>query len=193
MRGLSFTNFRHELFDTKATCVHEPPRILEATNMKSTAIILLFSAAVYGQIPNPVQRGAVQPNANGSEPIFRVDVTSRSVRAVNYHNRQGTTHIDFRGTALMPESRGEASVSANTGATKMSLKFDRLSNPAQFGPEYLTYVLWAITPEGRAERLGEVTLKGPNSRTADLVATTDLQSFGMIVTAEPYFWGEPAL
>jgi outer membrane protein OmpA-like peptidoglycan-associated protein len=87
----------------------------------------------------------------------------------------------------MPESRGEASVSANTGATKMSLKFDRLSNPAQFGPEYLTYVLWAITPEGRAERLGEVTLKGPNSRTADLVATTDLQSFGMIVTAEPYF------
>ncbi len=156
--------------------------------MKCTAIILLMSsAAVYGQIPNPVQRGTLPPNANGSEPIFRVDVTSRSVRAVNYHNRQGTTHIDFRGTALMPESRGEASVSANTGATKMSLKFDHLSNPAQFGPEYLTYVLWAITPEGRAERLGEVTLKDANSRTADLLATTDLQSFGMIVTAEPYF------
>ncbi len=156
--------------------------------MKFTAIILLASsAAVYGQIPNPVQRGTLPPNANGSEPIFRVDVTSRSVRAVNYHNRQGTTHIDFRGTALMPESRGEASVSANTGATKMSLRFDHLSNPAQFGPEYLTYVLWAITPEGRAERLGEVTLKGANSRTADLLATTDLQSFGMIVTAEPYF------
>lgn len=155
--------------------------------MKSTAIILILSAAAYAQIPNPVQRGASPRSANGSEPIFRVDVTSRSVRAVNYHNRQGTTHIDFRGTSLMPESRGEASVSANTGATKMSLKFDRLSNPAQFGPEYLTYVLWAITPEGRAERLGEVTLKGPNSKTADLVATTDLQSFGMIVTAEPYF------
>jgi outer membrane protein OmpA-like peptidoglycan-associated protein len=155
--------------------------------MKSTAIILLFTAALYGQIPSPVQKGVLPPNANGSEPIFRVDVTSRSVRAVNYHNRQGTTHIDFRGTALMPESRGEASVSANTGATKMSLKFDRLTNPAQFGPEYLTYVLWAITPEGRAERLGEVTLNHANSRTADLVATTDLQSFGMIVTAEPYF------
>jgi outer membrane protein OmpA-like peptidoglycan-associated protein len=164
-----------------------PLRILEAKHMKSTAIILIFSAAAYGQIPNPVQKGASPRNANGSEPIFSVDVTSRSVRAVNYHNRQGTTHIDFRGTSLMPDSRGEASVSANTGATRMSLKFDRLSNPAQFGPEYLTYVLWAITPEGRAERLGEVTLKGPNSRTADLVATTDLQSFGMIVTAEPYF------
>ena len=116
-----------------------------------------------------------------------MDVTSKTVSAVNYHNRQGTTHIDFRGTALMPEARGEASVTANTGATRISLKFDHLSNPAQFGPEYLTFVLWAITPEGRAERLGEVTLKDPNSKTAELYATTDLQSYGMIVTAEPYF------
>jgi len=146
----------------------------------------VFTAALYAQAPNPVQRG-VSPSPSGAEPIFRVDVTSRSVRAVNYHNRQGTTHIDFRGTALMPEARGEASVTANTGATRISLKFEHLSNPAQFGPEYLTYVLWAITPEGRAERLGEVTLKSPDDRHAGLYATTDLQSYGMIVTAEPYF------
>jgi outer membrane protein OmpA-like peptidoglycan-associated protein len=154
--------------------------------MKSAVFTLLFGAVLCAQAPNPVQRG-VTPNPNGSEPIFRVDVTSRSVRAVNYHNRQGTTHIDFRGTALMPEARGEASVAANTGATRISLKFDHLSNPAQFGPEYLTFVLWAITPEGRAERLGEVTLKEPGSKNAALYATTDLQSYGMIVTAEPYF------
>jgi outer membrane protein OmpA-like peptidoglycan-associated protein len=154
--------------------------------MKTTGFLLLFSLAVYAQIPSPVQTG-VRPNPNGTEPIFRVDVTSKIVRAVNYHNREGTTHIDFRGTALMPEARGEASVDAKTGATKMSLKFDRLSNPAQFGSEYLTFVLWAISPEGRAERLGEVTLKDANSTHADLLATTDLQSFGMIVTAEPYF------
>ncbi len=154
--------------------------------MKIAGISLLFSAALWAQFPNPVQTG-VTPNPNGSEPIFRVDVTSKTVRAVNYHNRQGTTHIDFRGTSLMPEARGEASVTANTGATRISLKFDRLSNPAQFGPEYLTFVLWAITPEGRAERLGEVTLKHPNEKNAGLYATTDLQSFGMIVTAEPYF------
>jgi outer membrane protein OmpA-like peptidoglycan-associated protein len=116
-----------------------------------------------------------------------VDVTSKTISAVNYHNRQGTTHIDFRGTALMPAARGEASVTANTGATRISLKFEHLSNPAQFGPEYLTYVLWAITPEGRAERLGEVTLKDADKTTAGLYATTDLQSYGMIVTAEPYF------
>jgi len=147
---------------------------------------ILFAAACYAQAPNPVQTG-VTPNPNGSEPIFRVDVTSRTVRAVNYHNRAGTTHIDFRGTALMPEARGEASVTANTGATRLSLKFDHLSNPAQFGPEYLTFVLWAITPEGRAERLGEIELKDPKAKSAELYATTDLQSYGMIVTAEPYF------
>jgi outer membrane protein OmpA-like peptidoglycan-associated protein len=154
--------------------------------MKTSGLILLFSAVMYAQAPSPVQTGVI-PGPNGSEPIFRVDVTSGTVTAVNYHNRQGTTHIDFRGTALMPQARGEASVDAKTGTTRVSLKFDRLSNPAQFGPEYLTFVLWAVTPEGRAERLGEVTLKDPNSRTAELYATTDLQSYGMIVTAEPYF------
>lgn len=156
--------------------------------MRSAGIILLLIGAplLAQQFPNPVQTNTT-PNKNGTEPIFTVDVTSRTVRAVNYHNRQGTTHIDFRGTALMPAARGEASVTANTGATRISLKFDHLSNPQQFGPEYLTYVLWAITPEGRAERLGEVTLKHPDDKTAGLYATTDLQSFGMIVTAEPYF------
>jgi outer membrane protein OmpA-like peptidoglycan-associated protein len=158
----------------------------EIFNMKNTGLILLLAGAMYAQAPSPVQTGVV-PNPNGSEPIFRVDVTSKTVRAVNYHNREGTTHIDFRGTALMPDARGEASVDAKTGATRISLKFDRLSNPAQFGPEYLTFVLWGITPEGRAERLGEVTLKDANSTHAELLATTDLQSFGMIVTAEPYF------
>jgi len=149
-------------------------------------LLIGAAAAVNAQIPNPVQTGVAQ-NPNGSAPVFRVDVTSRTVSAVNYHNREGSTHIDFRGTALMPAARGEARVTANTGATRISLNFDHLSNPAQFGSEYLTFVLWAITPEGRAERLGEVTLKDADKTTAGLYATTDLQSFGMIVTAEPYF------
>lgn len=107
--------------------------------MKYAGIILLIFGAplLAQQLPNPVQANTT-PNNNGTEPIFTVDVTSRTVRAVNYHNRQGTTHIHFRGTALMPAARGEASVTANTGATRISLKFDRLSNPQQYGPEYLT-------------------------------------------------------
>ena len=154
--------------------------------MKIAGIFLFTAGCLCAQAPSPVQSN-VTPMPNGSVPIFRVDVTSRTISAVNYHHRQGTTKIDFRGTALMPEARGAAEVTANTGATRVSVHFDHLSNPAQYGPEYLTLVLWAITPEGRAERLGEVDLKSPNDRNAELYATTDLQSFGLIVTAEPYF------
>ncbi len=154
--------------------------------MKAIGFLLLFAGVALAQAPSPVQQG-VTPKSNGSEPIFRVDVTSRTVTAVNYHHRQGSTKIDFRGTALMPMARGTADVMPNSGASRINLHFDHLSNPAQFGPEYLTFVLWGVTPEGRAERLGEVTLKSPNDKNAELYATTDLESFGMIVTAEPYF------
>jgi outer membrane protein OmpA-like peptidoglycan-associated protein len=154
--------------------------------MKTTGILLIMAGTLCAQAPNPIQSG-VGGSPNGSVPVFRVEVTSKTIRAVNYHHRQGTTKIDFRGTALLPDARGTADVTANTGATRISLHFDHLSNPSQFGPEYLTYVLWAITPEGRAERLGEVQLKNPGDKTAELYATTDLQTFGLIVTAEPYF------
>jgi hypothetical protein len=116
-----------------------------------------------------------------------VEVTSRVVRAVNYHHRKGVTKIDLRGTALMPDARGDAEVTPNDGATRINLHFDHLSNPVQYGPEFLTLVLWAVTPEGRTERLGEVTLRDADNRKTELYATTDLQSFGLIVTAEPYF------
>jgi outer membrane protein OmpA-like peptidoglycan-associated protein len=154
--------------------------------MKAAGLLLLGAVLACAQATNPVQKGVTQ-SPGGGEPVFKVQVTSRSIAAVNYHNRQGTTHIAFSGTALMPTARGQADVSANTGATRINLHFDHLSNPAQFGREYLTFVLWAITPEGRPERLGEVTLKNPNDTNASLYVTTDLQTFGMIVTAEPYF------
>ncbi len=154
--------------------------------VKVTLSMLAAAAGIYAQAPNPVQTN-VSATADGHVPIYKVEVTSRTIRAVNYHHRQGTTKIDFRGTALMPEARGEAEVTPNDGATRISLKFDHLSNPVQYGPEYLTLVLWAITPEGRPERLGEVTLRNADQKSAELYATTDLASFGMIVTAEPYF------
>ncbi len=117
-------------------------------------------------------------------PIFKVTVVSRSTKAVNYHHRTGTTHIDFRGTELMPAARGEARVASQMGSTKIETTLQHMTPPSQYGPEYMTYVLWGITPEGRPMNLGEVVLEGDHAK---LLSTTDLQTFGLIVTAEPYF------
>ncbi len=99
-------------------------------------------------------------------PIFRVTVVSRTTKAVNYHHRTGTTHIDFRGTELMPAARGEASVSSQMGSTKIETSLNHMTPAAQFGPEYMTYVLWGITPEGRPANLGEVVLEGDHAKAA---------------------------
>jgi outer membrane protein OmpA-like peptidoglycan-associated protein len=139
------------------------------------------------QVPNPTQQQqrALTPSDTGQPmPIFRVTVVSRTTKAINYHRRTGSTRVDFRGTELMPEARGEAKVESQMGSTKVQTRLEKLGPPAQFGPEYMTYVLWAITPEGRSHNLGEVVMTGND---AELLSTTDLQSFGLIVTAEPYF------
>jgi outer membrane protein OmpA-like peptidoglycan-associated protein len=113
------------------------------------------------------------------------NVVSRSTPAVNYRHHSGSTKIDFKGTDLMPGARGEAKVNTTRGAMKIEVEFSNLQSPKSFGNEYLTYVLWAISPEGRAINLGEV-LVGGNDR-SKLDVTTQLQAFAMIVTAEPYY------
>ena len=154
--------------------------------MKSLALLFFSIGALLPQVPNPTQsRPAPTPNDSSQPmPIFRVTVVSRTTKAVNYHHRTGITHIDFRGTELMPAARGAASVDSRLGSTKIESHLDHMTPASQFGPEYMAYVLWAITPEGRATNLGELVLQGNH---ANLLSTTDLQSFGLIVTAEPYF------
>ncbi|MGD0772752.1 MAG: OmpA family protein [Candidatus Solibacter sp.] len=117
-------------------------------------------------------------------PIYRVTVVARTTKAINYNHRSGPTNIDFRGTPLLPEARGEARVESKQGVIQIGARMEKLQPATKFGPEYLTYVMWAITPEGRATNVGEVLLNGGKSK---LDATTELQSFGLIVTAEPYF------
>jgi outer membrane protein OmpA-like peptidoglycan-associated protein len=116
---------------------------------------------------------------------FRVNVISRNVQAVNYRHRSGATKVDFAGTDLMPSANGEAKVESKRGSIEIEVEFGNLQKPTTFGNEYLTYILWAISPEGRAVNLGEV-LVGNNSR-SKLDVTTDLQAFALIVTAEPYY------
>ena len=117
-------------------------------------------------------------------PTFRVTVISRTARAVNYKHRGGATKVDFKGTELMAKASGEAKVESKQGYIEIEVEFDELQKPTTFGSEYLTYILWAITPEGRSVNLGEVLLNGNRSK---LNVTTDLQAFALVVTAEPYY------
>ncbi len=142
------------------------------------AIALGASAYSLAQTQSPAQPG-------DPIPTYRLTVVSRTARAVNYRHRSGATKIDFQGTDLMSGARGEAKVESKRGALEIEVEFADLDRPTAFGNEYLTYVLWAISPEGRSVNLGEV-LVGDNHR-SKLDVTTDLQAFAMIVTAEPYY------
>lgn len=143
-------------------------------------------AAQTPQAPNLVQQSTENEArmASGAMPIYRVTVTERTAKAINYQHRNGATKIDFRGTDLLPNSRGEAKVESKQGYIEIEVEFDALQPANQHGSEYLTYVLWAITPEGRTANLGEILLNGTKSK---LNVTTDLQVFGLVVTAEPYY------
>jgi len=132
---------------------------------------------------NSQAAAVVEPSGHGS--TYRVVVISRSVQAVNYRHRSGATDVDFAGTALLPSSDGKAKVRSKRGTMEVEAEFGNLQSPTTFGNEYLTYVMWAISPEGRPVNLGEV-LVGGNDR-SKLTATTDLQAFALIVTAEPYY------
>src|SRR5665811_1980289 len=146
-------------------------------------------------MPSPQQRNSSDPGTQQTTQVvetktthittFRVNVVSRTVQAVNYRHRGGATKLNFAGTDLMPAANGEAKVESKKGYIEIEVEFGKLAKPATFGNEYLTYVMWAISPEGRAVNLGEV-LVGDNDR-SKLDVTTDLQAFAMIVTAEPYY------
>jgi outer membrane protein OmpA-like peptidoglycan-associated protein len=111
-------------------------------------------------------------------------VVAKSTKAVNYRYRMGSTRLDFRGTALAPTVTGRADVESKAGRMEVQFEIRGMEGATKFGAEYLTYVLWAITPEGRPQNLGEVQLSGGRGK---LTVTTELQAFGLIVTAEPYF------
>ncbi len=116
---------------------------------------------------------------------YRVSVISRTTQAVKYQHRNGATKLNFRGTDLMPAATGEARVESKRGAMEVEVEFKDLDKPTAFGNEYLTYVMWAISPEGRSVNVGEVLVDGNHRSRLDI--TTNLQTFALIVTAEPYY------
>jgi len=164
-----------------------------------TATIFLPALMVVGisvlAMPPPQQTHSADPGTQQTTQVvettttqittFHVNVVSRTVQAVNYQHRGGATKLNFAGTNLMPAAGGEAKVESKKGYIEIEVEFGKLQKPTTFGNEYLTYVMWAISPEGRAVNLGEV-LVGDNDR-SKLDVTTDLQAFALIVTAEPYY------
>ena len=128
---------------------------------------------------------AQPPVPSDPQPIYRVTVISRSLEAVNYEHRGGPTPIDFRGTVLLPDVKGSAIMESHRGSVSIDAKLEHLAPPTRFGREYLTYVLWAISPEGRPRNLGEVLVDSSNK--AHLKVSAGMQAFGLMVTAEPYY------
>src|SRR3984885_9157485 len=166
-------------------------------NKKALMALVLTGFCGYGitaltaQEPNPTtQTAPTNPNENPIKKedngiyLYGVQVVQRDLDAVNYLHRSGSTNIAFKGTTLLPLAEGEAKVVRGGGGIHISARFQGLTPANGFGPEYLTYVLWAITPDGRPNNLGEV-LPANNKNNIDV--TTALQSFGVPLPAEPYF------
>ena len=148
----------------------------------SAFAFVLSAAAGLSQSSAP---SAVPRNPDRSVPIYQVTVVQRALRAVNFQRHSGPTRINLVGTVLLPKAEGDARVEVKNGYTEIDANFRKLDPPTQFGTEFLTYVLWAITPEGRAINLGEVLPNGSNK--AHMRVTSPYSTFGLLVTAEPYF------
>jgi outer membrane protein OmpA-like peptidoglycan-associated protein len=141
------------------------------------ALTILFSALI--------ALAQADSQHSNSIPLHRTAVVTRTTHAVNYRHLGKSTKVDFNGTSLLPEASGNAEVKSKQGAIHIEAEFIGLQPAGRFGPEYLTYVLWAISPEGRPVNLGEVILNHDGE--SKLNVTTNLQTFALIVTAEPYF------
>jgi outer membrane protein OmpA-like peptidoglycan-associated protein len=157
---------------------------------KSMMLFLACSACgvAVAQEMNPTaqQQPRQQPQAEMRDgvPVYKVTVVGRDIPAINYFHRSGTTKIGFEGTSLLAGAKGSATVESRRGRMVIDAKFEGLPPANGFGVEYLTYVLWAITPEGRPQNLGEVLPAGTKGA---INVTTDLQAYGLIITAEPYY------
>src|SRR5438067_1007873 len=148
----------------------------------------LFYVLVGAFLASSSLAAQAQAAANTPTPAANVGTAtpqvSRTISAITYRQRGGAMKLSFHGTELMQLASGEAKVEAKSGRVEIDAKFAGLDDATKFGLEYLTYVMWAITPQGRAVNLGEVVLNHGQSQPR---ATTELQTFGLVVTAEPYF------
>lgn len=127
--------------------------------------------------------GTASPQSTQGMPVS--DLVSKSTKAIGYQVGGGSTKVDMRGTSIMQQASGEAKIEAKKGITKIGVSVLGMGQPSKFGAEFLTYVLWAVSPDGRTSNIGEILIN--NIGQGKLQATTHLQTFSLIVTIEPYF------
>ena len=155
---------------------------------KSIPILTTFLAVQAGTPSTTPLFGSRQdPGASAqsnSVPLYRVIVVQGSAKAFNYRDLKSSTKIDLKGTVLCQGASGKASVESEHGGIEVTVKVKDLPPASTFGGEFLTYVLWGISTEGRATNLGELVLKHGKGK---LQVMEPLQTFGLVVTAEPYF------
>jgi outer membrane protein OmpA-like peptidoglycan-associated protein len=163
--------------------------MLKLNRFSLAVLLMIFAIPVLGQdTPPPSQDQSLQiANQGQAPPVYRVNVVERTTQAIDYVHKGKKLTVDLVGTSLMPDARGKATVEPHTGRIKIDVDFKKMKPAQTYGPQYLTYVLWAITPEGRPVNLGEVVLRNKKDTDSNLHVTSNLQTFGMIVTAEPYF------
>jgi outer membrane protein OmpA-like peptidoglycan-associated protein len=146
----------------------------------SLAVLLAASTALV-----VAQSTTSAPTTAATTTSSSAITVSRTTKAMHYRLQGGSTKVDFRGTDLLQGAAGEAKVEGKKTNFAIDAHFEGMEDATKFGLEYLTYVLWAVSPQGRPVNLGEVSLDHHGN--AQVKAFTDLQTFGMIVTAEPYF------
>jgi outer membrane protein OmpA-like peptidoglycan-associated protein len=152
---------------------------------KLSLAVILFAAAVVSAQTQAAPTASSASSAFPTATAAPAPTVSRTTRAMHYRLQGGSTKVDFRGTDLLQGALGEAKIEGKKTNFEIDARFEGVLDATKFGLEYLTYVLWAVSPQGRPVNLGEVSLDHHGN--AQVKAFTDLQTFGMIVTAEPYF------
>src|SRR6202522_633981 len=168
---------------TRSTRNIFPPRISLALGAS-----LFLGAPACAQEPNPTSVAPPSREAvvtqSGDIFFYKVKVVQQDIDAVNYLHRSGSTKVAFEGTGLLPNAHGEAEVKSERGKITVNAEFRGMTPANGFGPNFLTYVLWAISPDGRPANLGELLPAGTKN---NISVSVPLQAFGLIVTAEPYY------
>jgi len=111
----------------------------------------------------------------------------RRTTAVTYPLDE-VVNVQFRGTTRFPRMKGEARVKRTSrNGTQIELSVSKMPRPFELGAGYATYVLWAISPDGQVDNLGEIKRRGFFEFDSKINVTTPLQTFALIITAEPHF------